>query len=231
MEFLNKQDGRALLPFVLRIAGVKAAINPDEALTRGQLEVAGTGVPVVLANIGAISSAIASTNTIATTNTTQSSSTTTGSIKTAGGIGVVKNATVGGSLVAQAAIVSKHTGVAINTTGAGTLAVVNSGVIAGLITSTSAAPVTVTLDSVANMITAFAAVGVTIGAGTLLEFYVDNSAGSSTVTVAVDAGTTLAVTTPVITGGATLTVSTANVVGNFGIYITTPTAGKLLRLY
>lgn len=41
----------------------------------------------------------------------------------------------------------------------------------------------------------------------------------------------MAVTTPAITGGALLTVSTANVIGKFGIYITTPTAGKLLRLY
>ena len=77
------------------------------------------------------------------------------------------------------------------------------------------------------MITAFAAVGVTIGAGTLLTFIVDNSAGANTVTVAVDAGTTLAVTTPAITGGATLTVSTANVIGIFGIYITSATAANV----
>lgn len=226
MAAVKKINDRTVLIQSDRLGGIQASILADEAVNRAQFLVGANTT-----GDNSHSGTETFSGPIASTSTTQSSSTTTGAVVTAGGIGVVKNATIGGSLVAQAAIVSKHTGVAINTTGAGTLAVVTSGVVAGLITSTSAAAVTVTLDSVANMIAAFAAVGVTIGAGTLLEFYVDNSAGANTVTVAVDGGATLAVTTPAITGGATLTVTTANVVGKFGIYITTPTAGKLLRLY
>lgn len=165
------------------------------------------------------------------TDTTQATTSTAASLKLAGGVGVAKNANIAGILVTAQAVITNRTGVAINTTGAGTLTVVTSGVVAGLITSTSLAGVTVTLDSVANMVTAFATAGVTLAAGSMIEFLVDNSGGSSTVTVAVDSGATLAVTTPAITGGATLTVSTANVVGKFGIYLTSTTAGKLLRLY
>jgi hypothetical protein len=141
------------------------------------------------------------------------------------------NTTTSGQLTGSAGILQKHTGVAINTTGAGTLAVVTSGVLAGLITSTSAAGVTVTLDSVANMITAFTAAGkVAPAAGSWYDFAIDNSAGANTVTLAVDAGATIAVVTPAITGGATLTVSTANVIGTFRLYFKSTTAAKLFRL-
>jgi len=232
MEFLNKQDGRALLPFLLRIAGVKAAINPDEALTRGQLEVAGTGVPVVLANIGAITSAIASTAAISTTLTTESSSTTTGSIKTAGGLGVVKNATIGGQFVTSKNIVQNHTTytTGTDTTAGWTLAEVKTGLVAGAIKTTSAAAVTLILDSVANIVTSFATAGVTLGAGSVVTFIVDNTGGANTVTVQVDGGATIAVATPVITGGATLTISTANKVGVFQLYLSSATAATLSRL-
>jgi len=147
------------------------------------------------------------------------------------------NSTIGGSesitgqLTTATGVLNKHTGVAINTTAAGTLAVVTSGVIAGLITSTSAAAVTLTLDSVANMITAFTAAGKPApAAGSWYDFAVDNTAGANTVTVAVDAGATIAVVTPVITGGATLTVSTANDIGFFRLFFTSATAAKIYRL-
>ena len=75
-------------------------------------------------------------STIRSTGTTQSTNSGTGAINTAGGIGVAKNATIGGILVTSHVSAQNHTGVAINTTAAGTLAVVTSGVVAGLITST-----------------------------------------------------------------------------------------------
>lgn len=150
---------------------------------------------------------------------------------------VADDATVSGELSVTGQVTSgkgvlvKHTGVAINTTAAGTLAVVTSGVLAGLITSTSAAPVTVTLDSVANMIAAFTAAGRPApAAGSWYDFAIDNSAGANTVTLAVDAGATIAVVTPAITGGATLTVSTANAIGFFRLYFTSATAAKLYRI-
>lgn len=130
----------------------------------------------------------------------------------------------------KANIANRGAGIAINTTGAGTLAVVTSGVLAGLITSTSASGVTVTMDSVANLLTAAAAVGVTLGAGSNIQFMIDNSGGANTVTLAVDSGATIAVATPAITGGATLTVSTANKVGLFNLYLTSVTAGTLSRI-
>lgn len=126
--------------------------------------------------------------------------------------------------------IRKMTATAVNSTGAGTLAVVTAGVLGGLISSTSAAGVTVTLDSVANMITAAGLLGVTLAAGSNIQFFVDNSAGSNTVTVAVDSGATLAVATPVITGGATLTIGTVNKIGLFNIYFTSATAGILSRI-
>lgn len=132
-----------------------------------------------------------------------------------------------GQFSTSSGVVSNRTAVPINTTGAGTLAVVSSGVKAGLISSTSAAGVTVTLDSVANTI---AAVGGGIGVGSYLEFIIDNSQGASTVTLAVDSGATWAVATPAITGGATLTVSTANKLGRFQLYITSATTGIVSRM-
>jgi hypothetical protein len=177
----------AKLPVKARFAGLNPAVNTDEALTRGQLEVAGTGNALNLVNVG--------------------------------------------NLRTTKAFVQGHTAVAIPTTAAGTLAVVNSGVFAGLITSTSVAGVTLTLDSAANIIAFFATQGVSVGVGSIITFFVDASGGANTITVAVDAGATLSVTTPAITGGSTLTVSVANAVGQFGIYFTSATAAKLMRMY
>mgnify|MGYP003386799657 CR=1 FL=1 len=130
------------------------------------------------------------------------------------------------------ALVQKHTTftASTDTTAGWTLTNVKSGLVAGVIKTTSAAAVTLTLDSIANIITAFGTAGVTITTGTNLQFWVDNSQGANTVTVAVDAGTTIAVATPVITGGATLTVSTANKIGLFNLYLTSATTGILSRI-
>ena len=101
---------------------------------------------------------------------------------------------------------------------------------AGAIKTTSAAAVTLILDSVANIVTSFATAGVTLGAGSVVTFIVDNTGGANTVTVQVDGGATIAVATPVITGGATLTISTANKVGVFQLYLSSATAATLSRL-
>jgi hypothetical protein len=93
----------------------------------------------------------------------------------------------------------------------------------GYITSTSAAAVSLTLPDATSFATAIGAV-----AGTIFDFYVDNSAGANTVTVIVGSGIT--VNTPAITGGATLTVSTANAVGWFRLVFTSATAAKILRI-
>lgn len=190
----------------------------------------------IATDIGVIQDAVDSLQTgteavpIITTDATQATSSTTGSIIGAGGLGIAKNANIAGFIVSGKPRIGNLTAVAINTTGAGTLAVVTSGVFAGLITSTSAAGVTVTLDSVANMITAAGLLGLTLGAGSNIQFYVDNSLGSSTVTVAVDSGATLAVATPVLTGGAILTCSTSNKIGLYNIFFTSTIAGILSRL-
>lgn len=138
--------------------------------------------------------------------------------------------TLTGSLVTSKATVNNRTLTAVNTTAAATLTVVKAGLIAGGFSSTSAAGVTVTLDSVAATITAFAAAGITLATGSSIQFIIDNSQGANTVTLAVDAGTTWAVATPAITGGATLTVSTANKIGLFQLYLTSATTGIISRI-
>lgn len=226
MASVKKINGRTVLVFEDRLGGINQAILGDEAVNKDQMDSAISNA--IGSTIEASNNTFTGTN--AFTNTTESTSSSTGSIKTSGGLGVVKNLQVGGTLVTSKGNVENHTGVPINTTGAGTLSVVTSGVIAGLITSTSAAAVTVTLDSVANIITAFAAAGVTITTGSQIKFIIDDSQGANTVTLAVDAGTTIAVATPAITGGATLTVSTANKIGLFSLYLTSATTAILSRV-
>lgn len=93
----------------------------------------------------------------------------------------------------------------------------------GYFTSTSAAAVSLTTDTATAIATAIGAV-----AGTVFDFYVDNSAGANTVTVVLGAGIVAA--TPVITGGGTLTVSTANGVGIFRLVFTSATAARIYRI-
>lgn len=84
---------------------------------------------------------------------------------------------VTGNLVGTNAIgVVTHTPVAINATAAATAAQAAT----GYITSTSAAPTTITLPTGTLLGAALGAVQ-----GTIHELYVDNTAGASTVTVAV----------------------------------------------
>lgn len=97
-------------------------------------------------------------------------------------------------------------------------------VVAGLLTSTSAAAVDLTLPTATDL--AAAANGA--GQGTNFTFFVDNSAGSNTVTVTVNTGITAI--TAVVTGSATLTVA-AGAVGMFRIYFINGTTAKLSRVF
>lgn len=125
----------------------------------------------------------------------------------------------GGGITISNTLIKKHTTVAVNATA--TISAAN--LIKGYITSTSAAAVTATLPTATDIGTAIGAV-----AGTTFDFYVDNTAGANTVTVAVGSGITAA--TPVVTGGATLTVSVANAIGIFRLVFSSATVAKLYRL-
>ena len=76
------------------------------------------------------------------------------------------------------------------------------------------------------------AIGTQLGAiqGTVLDFSVDNTAGSGTCTIAVNTGIVAA--TPVITGGATLTVanSATQGIGVFRLVFSSATAAVLYRI-
>lgn len=112
-----------------------------------------------------------------------------------------------------------HDPVAINATATALVTDIQ----AGVITSTSAAATSITLPTATALALQLNAVR-----GTWIDFVIDNSAGSNTVTVVVNTGIT--VNTPAITGGAALTVSTANSVGTFRIYFTSTTTAKIFRL-
>jgi hypothetical protein len=132
---------------------------------------------------------------------------------------------VSGQLTTAAGVLANHTGVAVNTTALATLATVQAGVVAGLMTSTSILPVTVTLPSATVLATALGA-----AAGSWYDFVIDNNPGSDTVTLALDAGGTISLITPAITGGATLTVSVLNAVATFRLYFTSSTTARIFRL-
>lgn len=114
---------------------------------------------------------------------------------------------------------SEPVAVAVNVTGSVTAAQLAG----GLVTSTSAAAVSVTLPTATEIATQLGA-----SRGSRFQFVVDNSAGSNTVTVVVNTGIT--VNTPAITGQNTLTVSTANAVAVFEVIFTSSTTAKLIRL-
>lgn len=97
--------------------------------------------------------------------------------------------------------------------------------IGGVITSTSVAATTLTTPT-ATAIMALIPGG---GRGTQFDLIIDNSAGASTVTLALDAS--IAVITPAITGGNTLTVTTDNDVALFRFYFISATAAKCFRIY
>lgn len=114
-------------------------------------------------------------------------------------------------------------GVAIATTALATIATVTEGIQAGLITSTSAAAVTLTLPTATQLATSIGATR-----GTTVDFIVDNSTGSNTITLAVNTGITVG--TVSITGSGDLTVSTVEVMGWFRIYFTSTTTAIIRRI-
>ncbi len=97
--------------------------------------------------------------------------------------------------------------------------------LSGVITSTSAAAVSMTTPTA----TAIMALIPNGGQGTTFDLIIDNSAGSSTITLVLDGS--ISVNTPAITGGDTLTVSTANTVACFRFYFVSGTAAKVFRIY
>ncbi|NBS67694.1 hypothetical protein EBT31_02120 [bacterium] len=93
--------------------------------------------------------------------------------------------TFSGPVVSQNGFIQGHQPTAlnaINTTGTATAAQVAD----GYITSTSAAPVTITLPTGTDLGTALGA-----SRGTVLDLFIDNTAGASTVTVAVNTNAVL----------------------------------------
>jgi hypothetical protein len=97
--------------------------------------------------------------------------------------------------------------------------------LAGVITSTSAAATTLTTPTA----TAIAAQIPGCAQGTAFDLIIDNSAGASTVTLALDASITV-VNPAIITGGATLTLATLTT-GKFSFYFTSGTTAKVYRVY
>lgn len=116
--------------------------------------------------------------------------------------------------------VKNHTASAINATATATASQLKT----GLVTSTSAAAVALTLPTAAELL---AGLGEGVARGSWFDFAVDNSVGSNTVTVTASASITAA--TAVVTGGATLTVS-SGAVGLFRVYFVSATAAKIYRI-
>ena len=111
---------------------------------------------------------------------------------------------------------------AVNSTATATAAQVAS----GYITSTSAAPTTITLPT-------GTALGAALGAvrGTTLDLFIDNTAGASTVTVAVNTNAVLS-TAAVDTAGSfgDLTIASgATGIGRFTLMFSSPTAYTFTR--
>lgn len=129
-------------------------------------------------------------------------------------------ATAGAAITLSNNTVQKRSATAVNTTATTTAAAI----LGGLITSTSAAAVALTLPLATALATAAGAVQ-----GTSIDFMVDNSAGANTVTVTANTGIA-AIAGPVITGGATLTVASGTV-GMFRIYFTSATTAKIARIF
>lgn len=116
-------------------------------------------------------------------------------------------------------IVQSRVAVAKNSTGSATAAELSG----GLITSTSAAAVALTLPTATALATQIGAIR-----GTTFEFVVDNISGANTVTVTVASGITAV--TAVVTGSDTLTVA-SGVAGMFRLYFTSTSAAKLSRIF
>ena len=135
---------------------------------------------------------------------------------------VTGNLTVTGTTTFTGASVRKYSPVAANATATLTAAQVA----AGYITSTSAAATTLTLPTGTLL-------GAAIGAtqGTVLELYVDNTAGANTVTMAVATNGILsdAANTTSASFGQLTVASGATGVGRFTIMFSSPTAYVFTR--
>jgi trimeric autotransporter adhesin len=118
-------------------------------------------------------------------------------------------------------LIRKHTPVAVNATATVSAATM----LAGVITSTSAQATAITTPTA----TAIAALIPGCGQGTAFDLIIDNSAGSSTVTLTLDGSITV-VASPIITGGGTLTLATLTT-GKFSFYFTSGTTAKVYRVY
>jgi hypothetical protein len=126
-----------------------------------------------------------------------------------------------GSAIFSQGILIEHT----NTAAVNATATISAAELAkGYVTSTSAAATTITLPTATLL-------GTQLGAskGTVFTFYVDNTAGANTVTVAVGVGI---VTQSVLTGGETLTIanSATEGIGTFQIVFSSATAAVLSRI-
>lgn len=165
----------------------------------------GAKIPSVKVLSSAIDVVITKVNTMSTTASTLLAN-------------IISPVTSGGAIAFTSAIVEKHTASAINVSATATGAQLAT----GLVTSTSAAAVALTLPSAAELL---AAIGGAIG--TSFDLIVDNSAGANTVTVTASASITAA--TAVVTGGATLTVA-SGATGIFRIYFPSATVAKIYRV-
>jgi len=128
--------------------------------------------------------------------------------------------TTGFATFGAGVLFKRGTAVAINSS-----ATIASGdMTVGYITSTSAAPTTITLRTATQLATELGAT-----AGSSYRFIIDNSAGASTVTLAVATG--VVVGTTALTGGDSLTLSTAQAVGVWELIFKSTTTAQLRRVF
>jgi hypothetical protein len=129
----------------------------------------------------------------------------------------MQNLLTGRLAVVHPLLVSNDLSNAINATATATAAQMA----AGVITSTSASAVAITTPTAAAIYTELEATP-----GTYYDFIVDNTAGSNTVTVTLDASITAY---SAVTGGTTLTVANGHA-GHFRIYFNSATAAQISRI-
>ena len=133
--------------------------------------------------------------------------------------------TLNGPVAPQNGFISGHqvtTANAVNATGTATAAQVAT----GYITSTSASPTTITLPTGTDLGTAIGAVQ-----GTTLDLFIDNTAGASTVTVAVNTNAILSSAAADTAGsfGDLTIASGATGIGRYTIMFSSPTAYVFTR--
>lgn len=130
--------------------------------------------------------------------------------------------TIDGATARDGYIISKPTPTAVNTSAPITAAQL----LAGVLTSTSGAPVTITLPTVASVVAVLGN-----GRGSSFDFVVDNTLGSNTVTVGLDASITQLVIVPNGgTGALTVAASATLGVGVFKLYFYSATAAVISRI-